>query len=226
MAVSDEVAQEAERFFLVAAQVAGANLTLAALEKGTTYINERDYLQPVFRTALEGVCADAGCQALVSPSLEHGLSHMWPKLGKFDISLQWHGTAVYGELKAGSDARAMSACAWDALKCAFCLHHKVGAAMLLVGAAPDALWTPHTLGTELFGCTLWDTLEVRDRYEAGFRTWERDGYRPIRVPRRFATRKIGRAEFSVADTPWVIGIARVEPFGRESVTWAPFIEPT
>jgi hypothetical protein len=222
MIMASEIAQRAEQLFFDAARQVGPHLSSSAAQQGKSYINERDHLQPLFKSALEAVCAGCESGPAVSRSLDHGLSTAWPRLGKFDISLRWNSDSVYGELKAGSDETAMTACAWDSLKCAFCLRHGVGAAMLLVGAAPEPLWQPRTLGTELFGTAVWDAQALRVRYEAGFRRWERDGYRPLTVPRRFATCEVGRTDFSVAGKTWLVGISRVEPFGRELLTWEPF----
>jgi hypothetical protein len=188
------------------------------------YVNERDHLQPAFRVSLEEVAAEAVPRPEVSRVLDHGLGETWPRLGRFDLSLSWYGsTVVFGELKCGDSENALSACAWDAAKCAFCLRHGVGVGMLLVAAGPRHLWECDTLGTELFLGGEWNMADLRERYANGFTAWERAGYMPLRVPETFATFDIGRTEFTIAGNPWVLGVARVEPVGDLWLEWQPFV---
>lgn len=214
----------AQRLFVAAAEAAAPELTAIAARRGRSHLNEREDLEPAFRRALEALAFDSEPRPLVSHRLSHGLpTAVWPKLGRFDVSLQWPEAMVFGELKCGVDEAALSACAWDALKCAFCLRHDIGAGMLIVAAAPLAMWRRAKLGTELFADRQWDAQEIRSRYAAGFLAWERDGNKPLQVPRRFATHDVGRVELVIADAPWLIGIARVEPASWAWLDWEPFL---
>lgn len=221
----DRVA-DAQRLFVEASRLAAARLTGLAAERKKDYINERDHLQPTYRAALEVVAAGASPAPTVSPTLGHGLEPAaWPRLGKFDVSLAWSEATVFGELKCGDSEKALSACAWDAAKCAFCLRHGIGAAMLLVAAAPKPLWRRRALGVELFNGGMWEMADVRQRYAAGFRTWEADGYKPVRVPAALVTEPVGQTDFLIAGKPWVLAVARVDPVGDGWMTWEPMLAP-
>jgi hypothetical protein len=197
----------------------GPRLAGWAKQERLTTLKEAPHLQRTFRGALEEVAADATPQPQVSSSLTHGLKPKWPRLGPFDVSLHWPGADVFGELKCAADAVSLSACGWDAAKCAFCLQHGVGVGMLLVAAAPASFWTKPTVGVELLQGGEWDMADIRARYVAGFRRWERDGYKPLYVYRRFRTSPVTRTEFAVAGVPWTLGVARVDPAGDERMDW-------
>lgn len=214
---------EGERLLARAAEFTTPRLTDWARREGLATIKEAPHLQRTFRAALEDVAADASPRPQVSPSLSHGLRAEWPKLGSFDISLRWPGADVFGELKCGASELTLSACGWDAAKCAFCLQHGVGAAMFLVAAAPASLWSATALGVELLFDGDWDMADIRARYAAGFRIWERDGYRPQYVYRRLRTSAVTRTEFRIANVPWVLGVARVEPVDAERMDWPPLL---
>ena len=51
---------------------------------------------------------------------------------------------------------------------------------------------------------------IKDILAAPFRYWEKQGYRPLRVPEAFKTRHLGAFPFSVADAAWELRLARVE----------------
>ena len=215
---------EAERLFSAAAEAAGPRLTELVQALSIGYVNERDHLQPTFRQALKDTVKDERPRPAVSFDLNHGLEELWPSLGRFDDALAWGRRATaFAELKAGSDEGALSACAWDAIKCAFCLRHAVGAAAFLIAAAPEVLWRRRCLGLELFDDGGWDTTDLRRRYAKGFRKWERDGYKPLRVPAALRTHGGRRLEFLVGTEPWMLGLARVEPLGESWLDWAPLV---
>lgn len=214
---------ETEALFTEAAALAGPRLTLLAHNRSLASIIEPD-LQREFRKALEEVAAASPSRPSVSPTLSHGLKEHWPRLGLFDVSLAWTpGPTVFGELKCASDEDTLMACGWDAAKCAFCLRHGVGQAMLLVAAAPAELWRADCLGLELFRDDEWEMVDIRTRYAKGFRKFERDGYWPLKVPSRFSTVFISRCEFEISGREWEIGVARVEPLGEDSLEWKPFL---
>jgi hypothetical protein len=216
--------RDAERLFCEAAELAGPRLSQVARVERLRTIKETAHLQKVFRAALEELASKARPQPSISPRLSHGLKREWPRLGPFDISLCWGDLEVFGELKCGEDDHTLSACGWDAAKQVFCLQHGVGAGMLLVAAAPTAMWDAGGLGIELFADGEWDMADIRVRYADGFRTWERDGYKPVYVFRRLRTIAVGRTEpFDIGGTPWRIGIARVEPVDEERMDWVPFV---
>lgn len=219
-----ELVSEAEKLFATACERAGSRLTALARDRGLDYVNERDHLQPIYRKALEETVRDVRPRPSVSLTLDHGLEPLWPALGRFDIALSFGRTAtIFGELKSGREVGALSACAWDAAKCVFCLGHGVGAGMLLVAAAPAALWRTRCLGLELFDDGNWDTADVRRRYARGFTRWEKDGYKPVRLPAAFTTSAVSRAEFPIAGNSWMLGVARVEPLEEEWLDWQPFL---
>jgi hypothetical protein len=210
--------------FAAAAELAGSRLSSLAELRRRDHITENQFLQPTYRQALEEVAAQARPSPSVSPTLSHGLKRQWPRLGNFDVSLAWGAKAtVFGELKCGSDEDTLSACGWDAIKCAFCLRHGVGTAMLLVATAPAELWRTRGLGLELLDDAEWDVADIRRRYAKGFRKWEIDGYKPLQVPSRVTTSLVARSEFLIAGKLWVLGIARVEPLEEEWLTWIPFL---
>lgn len=215
---------QAEKLYTTAAETAGPRLTELARRCDLDYINERDHLQPTFRQALRDTVKEERPGPSVSFDLNHGLEQHWPRLGKFDDALAWGRSAtVLAELKAGSDECALSACGWDALKAAFCLRHGVGAGMFLIAAAPECLWQSSCLGLELFDGGTWNSADLRRRYARGFKKFERDGYKPLRVPAAFRTFAGRRTNFAVAEKPWLLGIARVEPLGEEWLDWGPFL---
>lgn len=209
----------AGELFARAAELIGPRLQSQAQLEGLSTVTEARHLQPTFRAALEAVAAAAQPPPLVSPSLSHGLKSEWPRLGNFDVSLQWPGADVFGELKCAADEVSLSACGWDAAKCVFCLNHGVGAGMLLVAAAPAGFWERKTMGIELLATGQWDMADIRGRYAAGFRVWERDGYRPTYVYRHFCTRAVARTNITVAGAPWVLGVASVEAASSERMDW-------
>ena len=212
---------EAESLFVAAADRAGPALTELADELALTTIKEK-HLQKKFRAALEQLAAQATPPATVSPSLAHGLKSEWPKLGNFDISLAWGELEVFGELKCGESDLTLSACGWDAAKCAFCLNHNVGVGMLLLAAAPVAMWITRGVGIELLSDGEWDMADIRKRYAAGFRVWEGDGYKPEYVYRRLRTFEVSRTKpFRIGRTPWLIGLSRVETVDSERMEWPP-----
>lgn len=222
----DRVVREAERIYSAAAALTGPWLTALCDERGLAAINERDHLQPMFRTALEQLAALETLVPTVSSRLTHGLKDEWPRLGNFDVSLGWGPVEVFGELKCGQTELTLSACGWDAAKCAFALSHGVGTAMLLVAAAPASLWDPPGVGLELLSDGEWDMADIRDRYAAGFRTWERDGYKPAYVYRRFRTVEVSRnSPFRIAHHEWLIGISRVEAVDDERMDWLSLVAP-
>lgn len=223
-AVPVDPVNAAARLYAEACDLTAARLTELTAQRHLIRINERDHLQPVFAVALREVAAIAVPPASAAIDLDHRLKGAWPRLGRFDAGVSWgHATASFAELKAGSHEIALMACAWDALKCAFCLRHNVGIAMFLIAAAPKALWDRRSLGLELFEDAAWDARTLRERYARGFRIWERDGYLPLRVPSRFATSRGHRRSFRIGGRDWQVGIARVEPVGEDWLDWAPLL---
>jgi hypothetical protein len=217
---------EAERLYTAAADLTAARLTALADELDLSTITEARHLQPTFRRALEEIAVTATPRPVVSPRLAHGLKNEWPRLGNFDISLEWSGVEVFGELKCGETELTLSACGWDAAKSAFCLNHGFGTAMLLIVAAPLSLWEAPSVGIELLFDGEWDMADVRARYAAGFRTWERDGYKPAYVFRRLRTVGISRTtSFRIGRKQWLLGISRVEAIDRERMDWIPLLVP-
>lgn len=160
----------------------------------------------------------------VSPALGSGLEERWPRIGKFDVSLRWAGTiTVFGELKCGADEAALDACVWDAAKSAMVVRCGKAVGAHLVAAAPSALWSRRGLGVELLLGGDWNTAALRDPYAAGWRRWERDGYKPVRLPDRIRTEAVSDTEFAIAGRPWRLGVARVEPVGEGWLDWKPFL---
>lgn len=220
----DDPVREAERLYTAAAELSGPRLTALADEGGLKTIKETAHLQRTYREALEELAAQATPRPAVSPRLAHGLKSEWPKLGNFDISLAWGSVEAFGELKCGETEFTLSACGWDAAKEAFCLGHGVGAGMLLVVAAPVALWDPPGVGLELLCDGEWDMADIRERYATGFRAWERDGYKPDHVYRRLRTFEVSRSTpFRIGRKEWLLGISRVEPVDDERMDWVPFL---
>ena len=66
---------------------------------------------------------------------------------------------------------------------------------------------------------------MTERYKAGFTTWEKDGYLPLRVPAKIRTTKGPRIPMSIGGNPWQIGIAAVEPEGEDWLEWQPLRAP-
>lgn len=220
----NEAVRRAERLYTAAADLAGPRLTALADENRLTTITEAAHLQRTFRKALEELAVQAAPAPKVSPRLAHGLKREWPKLGNFDISLAWGDVEVFGELKCGESELTLSACGWDAAKCAFCLSHGVGTGMLLVAAAPESRWQPPGIGIELLFDGEWDMADIRARYAAGFRVWERDGYKPEYVFRRLRTCEVSRSTpFRIGSEQWLLGVSRVEPMDDERMDWVPFL---
>jgi hypothetical protein len=220
----DDPIGEAERLYTGAAELSGPRLTALADQHGLTTIKETAHLQPTYRKALEELAARATPQPMVSPRLSHGLKREWPKLGNFDISLTWDGVEVFAELKCGETELTLSACAWDAAKEVFCLHHGVGSGMLLVAAAPVTLWERPGIGLELLDDGEWNMADVRTRYAAGFRIWQREGYKPDYVFRRLRTVKVSRTSpFRIGRKDWLIGISRVHAVDGERMDWVEFL---
>jgi hypothetical protein len=211
---------EAERLFAAAAKLAAHRLTALADQRDLTTITEARHLQPTYRSALDELAARAPSGPVVSRRLAHGLKNEWPRLGNFDISLAWGDVDVFGELKCGETELTLSACGWDAAKQVFCLNHGVGAGMLLVAAAPVALWDSAGVGLELLNDGHWDMADLRTRYAKGFGTWERDGYKPNYVYRHLRTSAVSRTEpFRIGVRAWRLGVARVEPVDEERMDW-------
>jgi len=220
----EDPAGEADRLFTAAAEAAAPELTALAERLGRDWINERDHLQPTYRGALESAAAAAWPRPQVSPSLGSGLERCWPRSGKFDVSLRWpNATTVFGELKCGSDEGTLGACAWDAPKCAMAVRCGTAAAAHLIAAAPATLWKRRALGVELLADAEWEMADVRARYASHFTKFEKDGYKPVRVPERLRTVAVGATGFTVADRPWRLGVARVEPVGEGWLDWVPFL---
>jgi hypothetical protein len=219
--------REAERLYTAAAELSAPRLTALADKEGLTTIKETAHLQRTYRTALEELASQTTPRPTASPRLAHRLKHEWPRLGNFDISLAWGSIEIFGELKCGESELTLSACGWDAAKEVFCLKHGVGTAMLLVAAAPTALWSSPGVGLELFRNGEWDMADIRKRYAAGFRTWERDGFKPDYVYRRLNTFEVSRSTpFRIGGKQWQLGISRVEPVDEERMEWAPFLGPS
>lgn len=223
--VPADAAAEAERVFAAAAAACVPSLeALAAGLPPLPYLNEAKHLAPTFRAAL----ADAGAKTRPAPEVSPTLGvaplrSLWPRLGPFDASLRWGNRTVYGELKCARDEGTLEACAWDALKCAFALRHGFGTGMLLLAGAPKALWDRRARGCELFDGGQWDAADLRVRYVRGFTTWERDGYKPVRVPERLRTLDGPRIPLDVNGEPWLLALARVEPVGEGWLDWQPVL---
>ncbi len=133
----------------------------------------------------------------------------------------WDSGIAYAELKAGPGTDDIGHCAWDALKCAVARGH--AASTYLVAAAPARLWTPTTLGCELFDDRTWDALELRDRYRSWLEYYERkDAQMPLSVTARLRTVALARFYLTVAAECWILGVTRVEPVGTEWMHWPPF----
>lgn len=214
----DELVELAFGLFSDATVRAAPLLQDVHLEPGED-LTESRHLQPLFKQELQAVAAKARPRAEVSPSLGTGLKKLWPRLGNFDISLAWRKATVYGELKCGADEGTLSACGWDAAKCTFALNNGKGEATVLVAAAPETMWRAGALGTELLLGGDWDMKDIRKRYIKGFRKWEKDGYKPNWVFRRFGTRELHRAAFESKGKAWLLVVAAVEPRGDERLDW-------
>lgn len=220
----DDLVRKAEELFAEAAVLTGPDVAGITPPSGRTYINEAD-LQGKFKQRLEQLAATARPAAAVSPSLGHKLKDEWPKLGLFDISLAWPEVTVYGELKCGASEFTLSACGWDAAKCAFALNQGTGDGMLLVAAAPAALWKYGVTGTELLlGRRDWKMTDIRERYSEGFTAWEKQGYKPLWVPASFDTRPVAApVHFLASGEPWQLHVAAVENPSEERLDWVPFL---
>ena len=116
---------------------------------------------------------------------------------------------VFGELKCGEDEFTLGACGWDAAKCAFCLRHRVGVGMLLVAAAPATVRAAGGAGVEfLRGRRMGHAGRQALAAPPGSAPWERDGYKPAYVFRRFRTIEVSCTE------PFGIGRRRPDRPGR------------
>lgn len=223
--VPEDAVAEAERVFATGALACVPGLeAFAAGPPPLPYLKEARHLAPLFRSALSDAAAETRPPPEVSPTLGVApLKSLWPRLGPFDASLRWADRTVYGELKCGPDEATLEACAWDALKCAFALRHRFGTGMLLLAGAPKRLWDARAGGCELFDDGQWDAADLRARYVRGFTTWERDGYKPLRVPDQLETLRGPRFPVDVNGEPWLLALARVAPLGEGWLDWQPFL---
>ncbi len=215
-------AVDAERLFTAAAEAAAPKLGPLAAVHGRTYVTELRELQPTFRAEVERVAAAARPRPSVSPRLRENLSQNYTGIGPFDISLQWAGAVAYGELKAGKDTNTSANCIWDAPKLALMVRLDRAASGHLIAAAPSALWTSETPGLELFFDAEWDMLDLRESHPSWWRSWEREGLMPLRIPAQLRTIAGARVGFACDGVPWTLGLARVEPLGEEWLEWPPF----
>lgn len=203
-----------------AADASGERLAAIATDEQIDRLREDRHLQPVFAVCLREAASADG--ETISPHLSHGLKREWPRLGRFDVSVRVERRDVVGELKCGIGPAKLDACAWDMAKLAFVLHHGVGSAGLLVACTDQRTWEASSLGSELLDTGVWDMADIRERYAAGFRRWEGDGYKPNRVLRWARTTALHHAEpFDIAGEPWSIRLARVEPVSEEIMDWPP-----
>jgi hypothetical protein len=214
--------------FAEAARLAAPGLEQRAVgPPPVVYLTEARHLAPEFRLTLSVVAHNARPRPQPSAALSaQRLKPVRPRLGDFDASLRWGERSAYGELKCGPNEAAMEACAWDALKCAFALRHGFGEAMFLLACAPQPLCQQSARGCELFAGGEWQAADLRARYAPGFTKWERDGYKPVRVPTRLRTVPGARVPVNVNGAPWLLALARVEPIGdlqRDRYGWPPLM---
>lgn len=189
------------------------------------YVTEVPHLATLFREKLPEAAKAARPRPEVSPSLGAGrLRDGWPRLGPFDASLRWGAQTVFAELKCRPYEDDLEACAWDALKCAFAIREGFAIGGVLVAGAPAELWDRQARGCELFTDDDWKSADIRQHYTKGFTKWERDGYKPVRVPERFRTIAVQPAvPFSVNGAPWRLAVCRIEPLGEAWFAWPPFL---
>jgi hypothetical protein len=74
---------------------------------------------------------------------------------------------------------------------------------------------------DLFESAEWVTLgpHVRDRFLGDWRKWELEPHIPGRIATAFCTVALGSFPLEIAQTPWELRLARVEPIGDEWVDW-------
>ena len=192
---------------------------------GPRRINERDDLQPCCASVARAIAARWAPPPTVSTSFRFQ-SPLWPRLGRVDIALVLDGEMPIAiELKCGGGRDALGPCAWDALKLAVGLQIGAVSAGYMLAATTAADWESRHRGSELFGTSAVETLELRERYLDWWRQWERLGDPlPVEVPRRFTTRAICRAPFAVGGSRWEVRVAAISVSDDERVAWLSTLE--
>jgi hypothetical protein len=188
---------------------------------GLDRINERDHLQPCCASVAHAIAARWAPPPTVSTSFRFQ-SQLWPRLGGVDIAFLLDGDMPIAiELKCGSGRDALGPCAWDALKLALGLQSAAVSAGYMLAATTAADWERRHRGCELFGTSVVETLELRERYLDWWRHWERLGDPlPLELPRRFTTRPICCAPFDVAGTGWEVRVAAISTTDQQRVAWS------
>jgi hypothetical protein len=192
---------------------------------GLHRINERDDLQPCCASVARAIAARWEPVPAVSTSFRFQ-SPLWPRLGGVDIAfLRGDEMPIAIELKCGSGRDALGPCAWDTLKLALGLQSGAVSAGYMLAATTAADWQSLHRGSELFGTSVVETLELRGRYLDWWRQWERLGDPlPLEVPRHFTTRAICRAPFVIASAGWEVRVAAISVSDDERVAWLSTLE--
>lgn len=176
------------------------------------YANERDHLDPCCRVAVQQLVRELENPPALSPR-DFGEKHGWLGLGLVDVVFRWADRApTFVELKC----RELWPCVWDAVKLATAvLGSNAGSAYLLAGARTSD-WERQIDGSQFFETGEWKTLgpEVRDRFLASWRLWERQGHIPALVPTRFSTVALGAFHLTIAHVRWEVRLARVDSAGE------------
>lgn len=204
-----------------------------ARERGRSAINERDHLGPV-ATDVIGRTNPTVAEPLGTRSqAPHGLDLDWPRLGKIDLALGDRPyLPAFVEMKCGHGRNALAACAWDALKLAFCLDAEVTSAGFLLAAATTDDWLLGIRGAEFFTDADFSTADLHGDFADWWRFWEKDGaserfpagYHPPRsVPGAFRTLGLCPPEtFVVGSMTWELRISKVELLRSEPFAWQRF----
>ena len=205
-----------------------------AEDRGLVRINERDHVGPLASEVIGRTHPTVADPLVSRPQARHGLEAQWPRLGRIDLALGGGPhLPAFIEMKCGSGRDALAACAWDALKLAYCLEAGVSSAGLLLAATTADDWRRPVRGAEFFTDAEFSTEDLYRGYADWWLFWERDGagshdsagYRPPpSVPGAFRTRQAARPEpFMVGRTEWELRIATVESLHGARFAWRPFL---
>ncbi len=234
-----EVISAAEEVWTATNEWVAPELSKLARALGQHWVNERDHMAPCLRKGLPHVARHAASPSPAVSMEQHEpqLVAEWPRVGAVDAILRWPGAEgrandaarVFGELKCGSDTKALSGCAWDAPKCVYAMRLRLAIGAHLIAGAPQRMWEGRrgrpALGVEMLLDGVWEMADVRIRYATHWRRWERDGYKPLRVPAVIRTTAVNQIEFIVGGEPWMLGVARVDDASDPDdwFDWAPVV---
>lgn len=207
-----------------------AEETATELEKfcskhGLPYADEQRCLAPCCKEATKRVAGSLDPPPALSP-FAFGDKHGWLGLGLVDVVLRWPGEdepPTFLELKCGDKEHTLRPCVWDAVKLAIAVLKGNARAGYLLAGSPAASWEkPVVPGAELFESRpSWETLgpHIRDAFLPDWQKWEKEGHIPGEVAVKFKTVALGTHHLTIAETPWELRLARVEPIGDETDVW-------